>query len=413
MDIIVPRKNRKKQFIAIASLGILAFMGMCVYLINRPRSLAVKRSEVLIKKVKTDAFEDFVLFQAQVDPLNTVLVNVVEGGSVQERYVENGAMVTQGTPIARIYNPNTEFNYLSQETGIIEQINQLNVAKLNIRNQELELSKELVLIEHDYNAAKMESELNDKLYNRKILAKNEYAAGLEKLRYQNERKDIIQRSIQREKETNAVQMKQINQALAIMERSLETLRANKKNFLVVAPVSGRLSSFEASLGENIPAGTAIGKIDVMKGYKLTAMVDEFYLDKVNMGQKGTIEYKGKSVDVKVIKILPEVKSGQFKVELGFGGGQLPGLQEGLSFGVKLILSGREDKLVIPKGSFNTVAQGKYVFVVDGNQARKKLIQLGRENPYYYEVLDGLKTGDEVIVSKYDDYKSIEKIELTK
>ncbi|VTR55118.1 efflux RND transporter periplasmic adaptor subunit [Sphingobacterium thalpophilum] len=413
MDIIVPRKNRKKQFIAIASLGILAFMGMSVYLINRPRSLAVKRSEVLIKKVKTDAFEDFVLFQAQVDPLNTVLVNVVEGGSVQERYVENGAMVTQGTPIARIYNPNTEFNYLSQETGIIEQINQLNVAKLNIRNQELELSKELVLIEHDYNAAKMESELNDKLYNRKILAKNEYAAGLEKLRYQNERKDIIQRSIQREKETNAVQMKQINQALAIMERSLETLRANKKNFLVVAPVSGRLSSFEASLGENIPAGTAIGKIDVMKGYKLTAMVDEFYLDKVNMGQKGTIEYKGKSVDVKVIKILPEVKSGQFKVELGFGGGQLPGLQEGLSFGVKLILSGREDKLVIPKGSFNTVAQGKYVFVVDGNQARKKLIQLGRENPYYYEVLDGLKTGDEVIISKYDDYKSIEKIELTK
>lgn len=413
MDIIVPRKNKKKQFIAIASLGILAFMGMSVYLINRPRSLAVKRSEVLIKKVKTDAFEDFALFQAQVDPLNTVLVNVVEGGSVQERYVENGAMVTQGTPIARIYNPNTEFNYLSQETGIIEQINQLNVAKLNIRNQELELSKELVLIEHDYNAAKMESELNDKLYNRKILAKNEYAAGLEKLRYQNERKDIIQRSIQREKETNAVQMKQINQALAIMERSLETLRANKKNFLVVAPVSGRLSSFEASLGENIPAGTAIGKIDVMKGYKLTAMVDEFYLDKVNMGQKGTIEYKGKSVDVKVIKILPEVKSGQFKVELGFGGGQLPGLQEGLSFGVKLILSGREDKLVIPKGSFNTVAQGKYVFVVDGNQARKKLIQLGRENPYYYEVLDGLKTGDEVIVSKYDDYKSIEKIELTK
>ncbi len=413
MDTIVARKNRKKQYIAIASLGILAFVGMMIYLANKPSSLKVKRSEILIKEVKKEAFEDFVIFQAQVEPLNAVLVNVVEGGSVQELYVENGAMVTQGTPIARIYNPNTEFNYLAQETGIIEQINQLNVAKLNIRNQELELSKELVLIEHDHNAAKMESDLNTKLYTKKILAKNEYEVGEEKLRYQNERKNIIQKSIEREKETNAVQIKQINQALGIMEKSLETLRNNKKNFLVMAPVSGRLSSFEANLGENILAGTSIGKIDVMKGYKLAAMVDEFYLDKVSTGHKGTIEFKGKPIEIQVIKILPEVKSGQFKVELGFVDKQPEGLQEGLSFGVKLILSGMEEKLVIPKGSFNSVAQGKYIFVVQGDEASKKAIQLGRENPYYYEVSEGLKAGDQVIVSKYDDYKNVEKLLLSK
>lgn len=139
---------------------------------------------------------------------------------MQELYVENGAMVTQGTPLARLYNPNTEFNYLAQETGIIEQINQLNVAKLNLRNQELELSKELVLIEHDYNSAQMEYQLNNKLYDRKILAKNEYEVTAEKLRYQKERKNIIQNSIQRERETNALQIRQINQALGIMEKKL-------------------------------------------------------------------------------------------------------------------------------------------------------------------------------------------------
>ncbi|QBQ40854.1 efflux RND transporter periplasmic adaptor subunit [Sphingobacterium psychroaquaticum] len=411
MDTTVPRKNRKKQYIALSLLAFFLLAALGIYLANRPRTLHVKRAEILIKKVKKDNFEDFVVFQAQVDPLHSLLVNVIEGGSVQELYVENGAMVTQGTPLARLYNPNTEFNYLAQETGIIEQINQLNVAKLNLRNQELELSKELVLIEHDYNSAQMEYQLNNKLYDRKILAKNEYEVTAEKLRYQKERKNIIQNSIQRERETNALQIRQINQALGIMEKSLETLRNNKKNFLVTAPATGRLSSFEATLGLNILAGTAIGKIDVMKGYKLTANVDEFYLDKINTGQTGTIEVKEESQEVRVTKILPEIKNGQFKIELEFLGAQPQGLQVGLSFGVKLILSGAMQKLVIPKGSFSSVTQGNWIFVVENGIATKRKIELGRENPVYYEVRTGLKEGEEIIVSNYEDYKHVEKLEL--
>ncbi|SMG29340.1 efflux RND transporter periplasmic adaptor subunit [Sphingobacterium psychroaquaticum] len=411
MDTTVPRKNRKKQYIALSLLAFFLLAALGIYLANRPRTLHVKRAEILVKKVKKDNFEDFVVFQAQVDPLHSLLVNVIEGGSVQELYVENGAMVTQGTPLARLYNPNTEFNYLAQETGIIEQINQLNVAKLNLRNQELELSKELVLIEHDYNSAQMEYQLNNKLYDRKILAKNEYEVTAEKLRYQKERKNIIQNSIQRERETNALQIRQINQALGIMEKSLETLRNNKKNFLVTAPATGRLSSFEATLGLNILAGTAIGKIDVMKGYKLTANVDEFYLDKINTGQTGTIEVKEESQEVRVTKILPEIKNGQFKIELEFLGAQPQGLQVGLSFGVKLILSGAMQKLVIPKGSFSSVTQGNWIFVVENGIATKRKIELGRENPVYYEVRTGLKEGEEIIVSNYEDYKHVEKLEL--
>jgi len=411
MDTHIPRKNRKKQYIALGVAAILLLVGATIYLGSRPTRLKVKQNEVLIKQVIVGDFEDFVVFQAQAEPLYSQYINVIEGGAIQEIFVENGAMVTAGTPIAQLFNPNSEFNYLNQETGIIEQINQLNVAKLNIRNQELQLTKELVLIEHDYNTAKMESDLNSTLYTKKILAKNDYEVTQEKLRYQQERKSIIQKTIERERQTNAIQIKQIDDALQIMEKSLATLRNNKKNFLVIAPTTGRLSSFDATIGQNIVAGTPIGKIDLMKGYKLVANIDEFYLEKLSVGLEGTIQMKGDSEKVRVIKILPEVKNGQFKAELTFVNKQPSNLQEGLSFGVKLLFSDSQQKLLLPKGVYNSVTQGKWIFVKDGNKAIKRTIELGRENPNYYEILSGLSKGEEIITSNYEDYKNVEEIEF--
>lgn len=411
MDTLIPRKNRKKQYIAIAIGVILLLTGITFYLGSRPSRLHVKKEELLLKKVTTGNFEDFVVFQAQVEPLYSQFINVIEGGAIQEIFVENGAMVTAGTPIAQLFNPNSEFNYLAQETGVIEQINQLNVAKLNIRNQELELSKELVLIEHDFNAAQMEYDLNSSLYAQKILAKNEFEVTREKLRYQQERKNIIQKSIERERQSNALQINQINKALDIMEKSLATLRNNKKNFLVLAPTTGRLSSFDATLGQNITAGTPIGKIDLMKGYKLTANIDEFYLEKISVGLEGNIQIKGNNVKVRVIKLLPEVKSGQFKAELAFVKEQPASMQEGLSFGVKLLFADSEKKLLLPKGPYSSVTQGKWIFVKNGNKAVKRNIELGKENPNYYEILSGLSNGEEVITSNYEDYKNVEELEF--
>lgn len=279
MDIAIPRKNRKKQYIALSILGFLAIIAAGIYLATRPSSLNIKKEEVQIKAVKYDSFEDFVVFQAQVDPLHAMLINIVEGGAVQELFVENGSMVTQGMPLARLYNPNTEFNFLSQETAIIEQMNNLNVQKLSLRNQELELSKELITIDHDYNDTKLQYDMNQKLYSNKVLAKTNGNRHRRNTDIRKNEKNLIQKNISREKEVNQIQIAQINQALQAMHKSLETLRENKKNFLVLAPVSGRLSSFDAVLGQTYQAGTSIGKVDVMKGYKLMALIDEFYLEK--------------------------------------------------------------------------------------------------------------------------------------
>ena len=411
VDKVIKRKSNKNRNLIVIGAGILAF-GFLGYLsFKKKRTLNVKTSELLIKEVKQDFFEDFIVFQAKTEPLHSMLINVIEGGSVQEVFVENGSMVEAGQALARLYNPNTELGYLTQETAIIEQINNLNVAKLNLRNQELGLLKDLVAIEHDFNTAKNLYDRNKRLIEKGVISQNEWTIADENYRYQLERKNIIQESIEKEKETNRVQVAQMNQSIATMHKSLEILKKNKQNFVVLAPLSGRLSSFDPILGKTYNAGESIGKIDVMKGYKLLAQVDEFYLDRVAVGQKGQVEYKGKTIEVQVTKVLPEVKSGRFDVELNFLSSEELALQEGISFGVKLILSERDQKLVLPKGSFYQETSGNWIFVVNGQKAERRQIKLGKENPYYYEVLDGLYEGEKVITSSYKDYKEVEELNL--
>jgi len=412
MDKVIPRKNRKFRYLTIA-IGVFLALGAIVFFsFNSKRSLNVKADEITVQKVEKAFFEDFVVFQAKVEPLNVMLVNVTEGGSVKEIFVENGAMVTKGQSLARLYNPNTELNYLTQETAIIEQINNLNTGKLNIRNQELNLTKDFVLIEHDYNDAKRLYDMNSKLFAKDVISKNDWNTFKENLRFQEERKKTIQQSIQKEKQSNQLQISQINRSIQTMEKSLDILRNNKKNFLITAPETGRLTSFEPVLGKTFQAGESIGKIDSKKGYKLAAEVDEFYLEKIREGLKGQVEFKGNVLEVIVTKVIPEVKGGRFTVELAFTSKETITLQDGLSFGVKLILSEKNKILVLPKGAFNQETAGKWIFVVKGNKGEKRAIKLGRENPSYYEILDGLKEGESVVTSSYTDYKDIEELSIS-
>ncbi|MDN3675654.1 HlyD family efflux transporter periplasmic adaptor subunit [Flavobacterium branchiarum] len=413
MDKVIPRKSKKIRYLAIGISAFLALAVIVFFSFNKKRSLNVKEGELIVKTVERDFFEDFMVFQAKVEPLNVMLVNVTEGGSVKEIFVENGATVTKGQSLARLYNPNTELNYLTQETAIIEQINNLNTGKLNIRNQELNLTKDLVSIEHDYNDAKRLYDMNSKLYEKDVISRNDWNAFKESLRFQDERRKTIQQSIQKEKQTNQLQISQINRSIQTMEMSLDILRNNKKNFLITAPESGRLTSFQPVLGKTFQAGESIGRIDSRQGYKLVAEVDEFYLEKMREGLKGQVDYQGKTLEVIVTKVIPEVKSGHFSVELNFVSKDQIALQDGLSFGIKLILSERNKILVLQKGSFNQETAGKWIFVVNGNKAERRAIKLGRENPSYYEVLSGLKEGDKVITSSYSDYKDIEELSIKK
>lgn len=411
MDTVISRKNNKKKKLLLI-IPIILILGYLIFAaFTKKKTFNVKRAEITINSVESDYFEDFILFEAKVTPLNSMLVNVIEGGSVQEIYVENGAMVTKGQPLVRLYNPNTELTYMQQETSIIEQINNLNKAKLDLRNQELNLAKDLIAIEHDYLDAENLYNLNKKLFEQEILAKNEWKVTQENYRFQKERMQIIKQSVTKEKQANQIQIGQLNQSIGIMNQSLSILRKNKNNFLITAPLSGRLSSFEPILGKTFTQGNSIGTIDVMQGYKLVADVDEFYLNRIAEGQKGSVDFNNKKVEVQITKVIPEVKNGRFMVELNFINQNNLDLKQGISFGVRINLSEKAETIVLTKGSFYQDTSGKWIFVVNGNKAEKRTIKLGRENPLYYEVLEGLKPNDKVITSSYQDYKGVEILNL--
>ncbi|WP_294264578.1 efflux RND transporter periplasmic adaptor subunit [uncultured Chryseobacterium sp.] len=413
MDTKIVKKKSKLKFIFIIIALALAISAFGWYFINQKKTYNVKQEDITIDEVTQGKFEDMLMVTAQTQSLNSSLVNVLEGGAVKEIFAEDGQMLTKGQPIARVYNPNTEFNYLNQETGIMQQISQMRSSLLELKNQEFSQDKEVLQSQNDYNTALQTFNLQKRLYDAEIGKKTDYDVALQNLTYQKERKSIVEKGARNEKASRNSQFAAINSSIRQMEKSLSILRSNKNNFLIMAPASGRLSSFSISPGQNLTSGESIGKIDLMGGYKLVAKVDEYYISKLTNGIKGTLDNNGKEYEVIITKILPEVKEGQFSVELKFIEAKMENLKIGMTFGVKLKLSADTQSMMIPKGNFYKDTNGKWIFAVKGNKAEKRNISLGRENPLYYEVVSGLKPGESVITSDYSELKKYEILDIQK
>ena len=413
MDTKIVKKKSKLKFVLIIIASAVAISIFGWYFLNQKKTYNVKSEDITIDEVTNGKFEDMLMVTAQTQSLNSSLVNVLEGGAVKEIFAEDGQMLTKGQPIARVYNPNTEFNYLNQETGIMQQISQMRSSLLELKNQEFNQDKELLQSQNDYNTALQTFNLQKRLYDAEIGKKTDYDIALQNLNYQKDRKQIVEKGASNEKLSRNSQFAAINNSINQMEKSLNILRSNKNNFLIMSPASGRLSSFNISLGQNLTTGESIGKIDLMGGYKLIAKVDEFYINKLTNGIKGTLDNNGKEYEVIITKILPEVKDGQFSVELNFIDAKIENLKIGMTFGVKLKLSADTQSMMIPKGNFYKDTNGKWIFVVKNNKAEKRNISLGRENPLYYEVTSGLKQGESVITSDYSELKKYEILDIRK
>jgi HlyD family secretion protein len=413
MDTKIVKKKSKLKFVLIIIISALAVFVFGWYFLNQKKTYNVKSEDITIDEVTNGKFEDMLMVTAQTQSLNSSLVNVLEGGAVKEIFAEDGQMLTKGQSIARVYNPNTEFNYLNQETGIMQQISQMRSSLLELKNQEFNQDKELLQSQNDYNTALQTFNLQKRLYDAEIGKKTDYDIALQNLNYQKDRKQIVEKGASNEKLSRNSQFSAINNSINQMEKSLNILRSNKNNFLIMSPASGRLSSFNISLGQNLTSGESIGKIDLMGGYKLVAKVDEYYINKLTNGIKGTLDNNGKEYEVIITKILPEVKDGQFSVELNFIDAKIENLKIGMTFGVKLKLSADTQSMMIPKGNFYKDTNGKWIFVVKNNKAEKRNISLGRENPLYYEVTSGLKQGESVITSDYSELKKYEILDIRK
>ncbi len=369
--------------------------------------------KITVSKVIYGDFEDVVLLNASVVPLTSVIVSSPEGGTVAEIFTENGASVVKGTPLLRIANPNALSGYTSSETSITEQINQLRKLRLDLEQNQRVMSQDMMEIENSLRTATRKYKIDSTLYSKKVITLQEFNISSQDYEYYQGRKKILKEAVKQENQSRVMQLQQIDFSIGRMNESLETIRQNIENMTIKAPVAGRLSSYDPVIGKSYNTNEMLGKIDVMQGYKLQAGVDEYYVNRVKEGQTANCEFNGKTYQLTVKKVIPEVTAGQFQVELVFNGKSPEELRRGLSLQVKLTLSDNSKSLLLAQGQFFQSTGGSWAFVLKDGKATKRNVKIGRKNYLYYEVLEGLQKGEEVITSSYDQFTQYDIIEIDK
>lgn len=396
------------------TLGVVLTVASVLYAftLSLKSMTSVDANQITISTVTEGDFEDVVLLDASVEPLTSVIVSSSEGGVVEQMYVENGAKVHAGQPILKISNPNALLSYTGNQTAITEQVNQLRKVKLDLEQNQRNLQEDMIELEYNLDQARRQYRIDTNLFAKGVIPTNDFRKTSREYNYYLSKQQVLRQAVKQENESRNLQLRQIEQSMDQMNESLNIIRQNIENMTIKAPASGSLSSFNPVLGKFYQANEMLGKIDVMQGYKLQAGVDEYYVNRIRENQTGTCEYNGKTYDLIVRKVVPEVANGLFQVELTFAGRQPEELRRGLSLPAKITLSDSHRALLLNQGQFYQGTGGNWVFVVDDSgKAVKRNIRLGRKNNRYYEVQEGLKAGDRVITSSYATFQQYSEIQI--
>jgi len=403
MDRVVERKRIDKR-ILIGGAAAAALLLIILFWLFAPRSdsMSVSQDRLAIATAQPGTFDDFLPLRGRVTPLVTVYLDAIEGGRVDQKLVEDGAHVTQGQLLAVLSNAELQLSTLEKQAEVEQQLN-------NMRSQELALTqtrntnlRDLNQAETDLAKAKRLYDLQKSLADRGFVAKKTFNDTADDLQYQQQRLAILKKSIEQTEALQTSQLQQLRLASGSLSSSMGIARSNLGQLSIRAPVTGELSGFELQLGQALQQGERIGQIDSTGGNKLQADVDEYYLGRVRVGQGATADVDGKTYRLKVAKVYPQVKNGQFQVDLVFDGPAPASVQRGQTVATKLTIGDSAKALLIPNGAFFNDTGGNWIFVVDsgGKSATKRQIQLGRRNADFIEVLGGLRPGERVITSSY-------------
>ena len=403
MDRVVERKRIDKK-ILIGGAAAAALLLILLFWLFAPRSdsMSVSQDRLAIAAAQSGTFDDFLPLRGRVTPLVTVYLDAIEGGRVDQKLVEDGAHVTEGQLLAVLSNAELQLSTLEKQAEVEQQLN-------NMRSQELALTqtrntnlRDLNQAETDLAKAKRLYDLQKSLADRGFVAMKTFNDTKDDLAYQEQRLAILRRSIAQTEALQSSQLGQLRLASGSLSSSMGIARSNLGQLSIRAPVTGELSGFELQLGQALQQGERIGQIDSTGGNKLQADVDEYYLGRVRVGQTASADVDGKTYRLKVAKVYPQVKNGQFQVDLVFDGQAPASVQRGQTIATKLTLGDSAKALLIPNGAFFNDTGGNWIFVVDsgGKSATKRQIQLGRRNADFIEVLGGLQPGERVITSSY-------------
>jgi HlyD family secretion protein len=403
MDRVVVRKKLDKRILIGGAAGA-ALLLLILFWLFAPRAdtLSVSQERLAIAAVESGTFDDFLPLRGRVTPLVTVYLDAVEGGRVDQKLVEDGAHVTQGQMLAVLSNAELQLSTLEKQAEVEQQLN-------NMRSQELALTqtrnanlRDLNQAETDLAKMRRQYELQKPLAEKGFVSAKAFNDTKDDLVYQQQRLAILKRSIAQTESLQSSQLQQLRLASSSLSSSMGIARSNLGQLSIRAPVTGELSGFEIQLGQSLQQGERIGQIDSTGGNKLQADVDEYYLGRVHVGQTASGDVDGKTYRLKVAKVYPQVRNGQFQIDLVFDGTSPSSVQRGQTIQTKLTLGDSSKAMLIPNGAFFNDTGGNWIFVVDksGRGATKRPVQLGRRNADFIEVLGGLSPGERVITSSY-------------
>lgn len=416
MDRVVERRGLPgwAKWVAGAVLLALAAVLFAVYA-PRGDSQTVASDRLTISPVTNGTFDDFIPLRARVTPLLTVYLDAIEGGRVEKVIAEDGQTLAAGQLIAVLSNAELQLSVLARQTEVEQQINNMRAQELALAQTRLVNQRAVLEAGLAADKARRQYEREAPLAQRGFIAGKQFADTSDQARYERERLTVLRRAQETEERLQASQLAQQRASAQSFRSGLDLARANLEALNLRAPVAGQLSGFDIQVGQSLSRGERIGQIDSPGRNKLMAGVDEFYLGRVQLGQRASIDWGGKTYAARVTKIYPQVQNGQFQVDLQFTGGEPADIQRGQTLQAKLTLGDPAPARLIPNGAFYNETGGNFVFVVspDGGSAVKRPVRLGRRNAASIEVLEGLDSGERVITSPYTGFADKDRLDLSK
>ncbi|WP_443731031.1 efflux RND transporter periplasmic adaptor subunit [Segatella buccae] len=386
-------------------LAVLAWLALS----NYSSTLKVERRSLSISEVKQAKFDDYVNVDGRVVPIQVVQISPEEGGVVLEKVVDEGAHVHKGDIIVRLSNSNLDLEILNAESELAEKQNMLRNTQISMEQDRLNNRNEALQLEMDVETKLRAYRHQGALQKEQLNSREEYLKAKEAYELAVKKNGLIQQRLKKDGQLRRSQMEQMSDNLASMQRNVSLVRARKAKLDVRSSIDGEVGLLDVELGQSIPPGQKIGVINDLSDYKVEAQVDEHYIDRVRAGLTASFEQSGRTYRLTVRKVYPEVRDGRFRIDFVFSGPRPQNIRTGQTYYLDLQLGEAKKAILIPKGTFYSVTGGTWIFVLDknGHKAYRRNIRIGRQNPQYYEVLEGLEPGEQVIVSGYESYKDNE------
>lgn len=368
------------------------------------RTFRVNADTLTVSEVILGEFNDYIRVSGQVQPMTTIQVSPLESGVVHEIFLEEGAQVKAGDKILELKNENLDMQILNSEADLAEKENLLRNTLISMEQEKLSVHQEMLQLETDVKRNRRAYEAQKQLYQEELIAREEYLRAEEDYDLAKSRLELVKNRAVQDSLYRNIQVKQMQESLSNMRVNMQMIRRRKEHLILTAPIDGELGLLDVVLGQSVSSGMKIGQINNLSSYKIEAQIDEHYIDRVMPELEAQFERQDESYQAVIRKVYPEVRDGKFKADFKFDGTLPENIRTGQTYSLNLQLGQPEEAVMIPRGTFYQKTGGRWIYVVteDGSKAYKREIRIGRQNPQYYEVLEGLEPGEEVITSGYDN-----------